>query len=204
MSSEFDVRAGFDESDRARVGDLYWAAFGEKLHRAFRTHALARQIVTASLRSDRTVVATADGEVQGVMGFHARGAGAVDITWRLLRAHLSTAGAARALLVLAPLDRRERPGVLVLDGISVAAEARGHGIGSALLGRARTLAHDHDCRWVELSVIDQNPRARALYERLGFRAVHTERLGGWARRIYGFSAATTMRVHCDELVRDTR
>jgi GNAT superfamily N-acetyltransferase len=52
--------------------------------------------------------------------------------------------------------------------IGVAAEARGWGIGSALLDALFTLAREQGYRALSLSVDRQNP-ARRLYERKGFR-----------------------------------
>jgi GNAT superfamily N-acetyltransferase len=52
--------------------------------------------------------------------------------------------------------------------IGVAAEARGRGVGSALLDALLTLARERGYRAVSLSVDRQNP-ARRLYERKGFR-----------------------------------
>ena len=44
---------------------------------------------------------------------------------------------------------------------------------------------------VRLDVIDSNPRARTLYEREGFNATDTHRLG-LLRHVFGFESATTM------------
>jgi GNAT superfamily N-acetyltransferase len=52
--------------------------------------------------------------------------------------------------------------------IGVAAEARGRGVGSALLDALLTLARERGFRAVSLSVDRRNP-ARRLYERKGFR-----------------------------------
>jgi GNAT superfamily N-acetyltransferase len=64
------------------------------------------------------------------------------------------------------------PGFVATDvpelSIGVAAEARGTGIGSALLDALLTLARQKGYRAVSLSVDRQNP-ARRLYERKGFR-----------------------------------
>jgi ribosomal protein S18 acetylase RimI-like enzyme len=56
-----------------------------------------------------------------------------------------------------------------LASIAVAPEARGLGVGAALLasGEARFTS----ARWMFLCVSDFNPRARALYERSGYRFV---------------------------------
>ena len=55
-------------------------------------------------------------------------------------------------------------------------ESRGEGLGTALVEAALDVARERGCKRVELDVSDDNPRARALYERLGF----AEKLGGAA------------------------
>ncbi|MEU8238234.1 GNAT family N-acetyltransferase [Actinoplanes missouriensis] len=203
-----ELSIGFTESERARVGELYWAAFGPKLRIAFRDEATGVAQVTAALRPDRALIARVDGQVAGMCGFHHDGHGAVDLSWARLRAGLGTAAAAWAALTLAPLDRSERKtpdgrerktpdrremnGVLVLDGICVAAEHRGHGIGSALLDAITELAAQHGDQWVQLSVVDTNPRAEALYRRQGFATAEHGSLGP-LRHLYGFDRYRTMR-----------
>ena len=64
-----------------------------------------------------------------------------------------------------------REGVGVLDGIAVAPERRGRGIGRALLAKGLTaLAGRTDI--VRLDVHHDNPAAIRLYERAGFRTHH--------------------------------
>jgi GNAT superfamily N-acetyltransferase len=54
-------------------------------------------------------------------------------------------------------------------GIGVVAEARGQGIGGALLDALLALAREQGFRALSLAVDRQNPAARRLYERKGFR-----------------------------------
>jgi ribosomal protein S18 acetylase RimI-like enzyme len=48
---------------------------------------------------------------------------------------------------------------------------RSTGIGSAALAAAENLAREAGFNAIELNVFDHNPRARSLYERLGYRVV---------------------------------
>lgn len=192
---------GFEDGERGRVADLHWEAFRRKLGPAFADEATGRDVVRAGLRGDRVLVARLGGEgaatsddpsaVVGICGFHAAKAGALDLTWARLRSRLSLPAAVRATAVLGVLAASDRPGVLVLDGLCVAPEQRGRGIGTALLDAAGELARGRGLRAVGLSVVDTNPRAEALYRRLGFRSVRRGRLGPLAG-VYGFDGYAVM------------
>ena len=80
---------------------------------------------------------------------------------------------------------------LLLDGICVTRAARGQGIGTALMAAIGDEAAARGYGQVRLDVIDSNWRAKALYERLGFRVEKTTSIG-LLRFIYGFRAAITM------------
>ncbi|GAA1980290.1 GNAT family N-acetyltransferase [Isoptericola halotolerans] len=187
---------GFVTSERASVGALYWGAFGEKLAAAFRDVETGARVVTAGLRADRMLVARFAGKVVGVCGYYQDGRGTADLSWRHLRGHLSRTASVRAVGVLSLLSRHGRPGVLVLDGICVNEAHRGHGIGSMLLDAAVELARERGDRAVQLSVIDTNPRAAALYRRRGFTTVDRGSLGP-LQHLYGFEHYTTMRKKTD-------
>ena len=73
----------------------------------------------------------------------------------------------------------------------MAQNARGMGIGSALMAAVCTEAAARGYSAVRLDVIDTNWRAKALYERLGFVAEKTTSIG-ILRLAFGFRSATTM------------
>jgi len=64
------------------------------------------------------------------------------------------------------LQLRDRPGEVVLDPIELLPAWQGKGIGTAII---RSLLAQGKA--VSLRVLTSNPRAAALYERLGFRTV---------------------------------
>ncbi|MEV0900691.1 GNAT family N-acetyltransferase [Actinoplanes sp. NPDC049802] len=192
-----DISLGFTPDERTRVGGLYWEAFGAKLSCAFRDDGTGRAAVTAALSADRFLVARDGGDVLGVCGFRAAGTAAADWSWRAARSRLGWVAAVRATVVLAPLAGGDVPGVLVLDGLCVAAGRRGAGIGSALLTAALDLAAARGDRAVQLSVVDTNPRAEALYRRRGFVIVGQGEMGPLAD-VYGFRRHRTLRRSLEE------
>jgi ribosomal protein S18 acetylase RimI-like enzyme len=74
----------------------------------------------------------------------------------------------------------------------VAADRRGAGTGSALLTAALDLAAARGDRAVQLSVVDTNPRAEALYRRRGFTIVSQGEMGPLAG-VYGFRRYRTLQ-----------
>jgi ribosomal protein S18 acetylase RimI-like enzyme len=72
------------------------------------------------------------------------------------------------------LEREADGNTLQMDGICVGHSARGKGVGSALFDALFSHARERGYDYVTLDVIDTNPRAKSLYERLGFEVVNTE------------------------------
>jgi ribosomal protein S18 acetylase RimI-like enzyme len=66
-----------------------------------------------------------------------------------------------------------RPQQLLLEGLALEPTARGKGVGSRLLEAVDERARDLGQTEIILEVIDANPRAKALYERHGYRTVTT-------------------------------
>jgi ribosomal protein S18 acetylase RimI-like enzyme len=67
----------------------------------------------------------------------------------------------------------------LLDSLHVLPDARGRGVGSALLARVADEVERRGARTMVVEVVEENVRTRRLYERLGARYVTTEP-AGWA------------------------
>lgn len=185
------VQRGVPGDSEGRVAALYWEAFGRKLGPALDPPDKGRAFIAALLQHDRGVVALHGGQVVAVAGYRLDGRA---LTGGGVKDVLSAYGPLRGLprlALLALFERTPAPGELVMDGIAVDAAHRGRGIGSLLLRQIAAIAAESGCRRIRLDVIDDNPRARALYERHGFTAVHTEQTP-YLRRLLGFGAVTTM------------
>jgi ribosomal protein S18 acetylase RimI-like enzyme len=84
-----------------------------------------------------------------------------------------------------------KKGVIRVDSIAVAAQARGMGIGTALLKEVFRYASDNGLENIKLEVVNTNPEARELYERLGFKAEKEVRYGFITRKA-GFTSEFIM------------
>lgn len=188
-----DVRRGVPAGAESAVAALYWEAFGRKLGPALGPDDAGRAFLARHLNHDRGIVVLGrDGRaVLGVAGYQLGARALLGGTAGDVLAQYGRVRGLPRLALLALLERTAAPGELVMDGICVAPQARGGGIGGRLLDEVAAVAVEEGCHRIRLDVIDANPRARALYERNGFTAVRTHRTP-YLRAMMGFGAVTTM------------
>jgi len=189
---EFTIAVGLPLNSKSIAARLFWEAFSAKLGRLMRPEKKALRwledvidpaFAFGAVRSDGTLI--------GVAGFKTHDGAFVSVTLADMARHYGWFGGTWRGLLLSLLGRETAAAQLLMDGIFVAAVARGLGVGSALLSEIKAAAARRDLAEVRLDVIDSNPRARALYERHGFVAGETSHLGP-LRHLFGFRSATTM------------
>ncbi|MFD0910223.1 GNAT family N-acetyltransferase [Ruegeria arenilitoris] len=187
------VSRGFSPDERARAAELFWQAFSGKLSRVMGPDARGLAFFERVLNPEFALVARdADGRMLGLAGYKTRDGGLTQGGLADLARVYGWFGALWRGLILSVLERDLKPGVFQMDGICVAAEARGQGVGTLLLGAIKDEAQRLGMHEVHLDVIDTNPRARILYEREGFQVIGQDRTGPF-KHLLGFSSATKMR-----------
>ena len=185
------LQHGLPRDQRRAAAELYWQAFGGKLGRVLGPDAAALSYLERVIRDDHVFVALQDGHLMGLAGFRTAEGSFAGGTADDLRAVYGRAGAPWRGVLLRLLGREVDNARFLMDGICVAPEARGRGIGSRLVEAVCAEASARGYAEVRLDVIDTNWRAKALYERLGFAVAGEERIGP-LRHIFGFHSATTM------------
>jgi len=144
------------------------------------------------IRSEHCFTAlSADGKLVGLAGFRTEagsfaGGGRSDI----LAVYGGWGGRWRAT-ALGLLHSEFDPDWFLIDGICVARDWRGQGVGTLLLKTLFTEATSRGYPAIRLDVVDENHRAQALYQRHGFVVTRTETLGP-LRHLFGFKSTTTM------------
>ena len=186
------VVAGLPDTLRADAARLYWQAFGTKLGRVLGPEERALRYLQRSISASHVIVALSDdGALLGMIGYRSAEGGFAEGSIDDLRAAYGRIGAAWRAAAMRAISGEVDNHRFLIDGICVAPGARGQGVGTALIEAlaqdARTRAYSE----MRLDVVDTNTRARALYERLGFRAVRSESLGP-LRYLFGFQTAITM------------
>jgi ribosomal protein S18 acetylase RimI-like enzyme len=170
---------------------LYWEAFAGKLGRLLGPSDRGERFFSETVNPASIIAATQGGELLGIVAFKSDGEGFSSASARDLFRHYGI-GALWRLVPLAMLERTSAEDTLQMDGICVGAAARGKGVGSALFDALFAYARESGFAHVTLDVIDTNPHAKRLYERLGFEPVKVESTS-FLRPLLGFSYATKMR-----------
>jgi ribosomal protein S18 acetylase RimI-like enzyme len=185
------IALGFLDADRPAIAALYWEAFGQKLGRALGPRDRALRFIEGALSPDHAVCAWDNGRLLGVAGFKTHQGALVGGTFGDMARVYGRLGAVWRLGLLALLTRDTENARFLMDGLFVAPHARGRGVGTRLLAAIAEEARARGYREVRLDVVEENRRARALYERQGYRAV-ARHSTGLLRHVFRFRAATTM------------
>lgn len=183
---------GLHPQFRSRAAELYWEAFGGKLGRVLGPDDRALRFFRRVIRGDLCYSAVADGgKLIGLAGFKTQTGSFAGGTWDDLTDVYGRIGGRWRGGMLWSLGREVDNQRFLIDGICVSRGHRSQGVGSMLLAALYREAAELGYGSVRLDVVQDNFRARALYERQGFQAVRTEHLG-MLRFLFGFAASTTM------------
>ncbi len=183
-----------DHLPEARVPEgvrLYYTGLGVKLGPVFGPLASALAVLPGSIHPTRCLTALSEGRLAGILGIHDQQGSFLEPSYGTMVRHYGQISGTFRTMLLMLLDHKVPPGDLYLDGIVVDPSLRGQGIGSALMAAFEHLAGENGFTTVSLEVIDTNPQARSLYERLGYRQIATHTMGPFSR-LFGFR--TTHRL----------
>ena len=184
--------AGLPRPARAEAAQLYWDAFSAKLGRLLGPDARALALLDRAMRVDHALVAVAPGgRVVAVAGFRSPRGSFLALTRPHLVAVYGGFGGLWRSAALGWLGREVDNARFLVDGLAVAEDWRGRGLGTALIEALADEARLRGYASLRLDVADQNDRARALYQRLGFDPAGHQRL--WLTAgLFGMTGSTIM------------
>jgi ribosomal protein S18 acetylase RimI-like enzyme len=172
---------------------LYFNALKEKLAPILGSDGRAQEAMANNIATDRCIVAICNKKLVGIIGIQTNKRGFVNPNLKTMVRIYGSYGGILRMGGLAILHHTTGNDELYVDGIAVASEMRGKGIGSHLFEMLEQVALNKRVKTISLEVIDTNPRAKALYQRLGFVPVKTQTL--WPLNLFvgfPFRSATLM------------
>eukprot|EP01122_Echinamoeba_exundans_P004379 TRINITY_DN14412_c0_g1_i1.p1 TRINITY_DN14412_c0_g1~~TRINITY_DN14412_c0_g1_i1.p1 ORF type:complete len:228 (-),score=22.89 TRINITY_DN14412_c0_g1_i1:23-706(-) len=185
-----------EDRDNAEVSNLLWQAFSSKMTKFATTLEEFMQTVRKEdYRNERILVATKEdsGEILGTVGFSMGGSTYTTLSlWDLSKRRGIAKGVTAWFVGNLIFSGKAKSNELYVASIAVSPASRGLGVGSVLMGAMEEFAVAEGKTQLRLHVIDENPDARRLYERLGYSVVKTHTLPGPFTSILGFKKAHEM------------
>ncbi len=195
MEDHLKIVRGFPAHLRQSAAEIYFDAFEQKIGWVLGGKEKAIAFIASIIDPKFSLCAiSGQGEnekIVGLAGYKTNDGALVGGGFSSLAASFGFFSSLWRAPILALLDREVEPDVLLMDGIAVISDQRGKGTGTKLLQSLATHAKDNGYKYVRLDVIDNNRRARALYERHGFLPKDTDELGP-LKHLFGFSSSTRM------------
>lgn len=191
-AAPLELRRGLPEAQRLEAARLYFAGFERKLAPVLGTAATAVPLIAQALELDRGLAAFQGGRLVGILGLNFSRKRFFNLSSADLVHHCGFWRGWISALLLSTLERRVTVGQLLLDGIAVAPDCRGAGVGTRLLLEAEVVALEQGLASVRLDVVDTNPSARQLYQRLGYRETAQVRLPWPLTLLWSFHHSVTM------------
>lgn len=187
-----ELQWGIPKGQYHRAARIIYDSFEHKLRYTLGPRDKAIAFIATQINDKFALVALKDSKIIGIAGARTTEGELVDIeliTW-LRTYHIRVL---RSLIVALPffLDLKQK-GVFELNYLSVTEEARGHGVGTHIVREFIRYAKSKGFHLVLLEVVDENVRAKALYERLGFKTVKHEKVPWPWSSLLGFTGASQM------------
>lgn len=154
--------------------ELFVSALCGKLPPPLRKGNRAIELFSKSMDTNFVIGAIGNGKLLGMLGFRTCDGCPMDASFGSLVSSLGLIDGIYSTIGCYFLDYRPAEDECYVDGIAVSSESRGMGVGTAMIGELEKIAARQNLRKLSLQVVDTNPRAQALYERIGFVASERE------------------------------
>ncbi|MDO6688089.1 MULTISPECIES: GNAT family N-acetyltransferase [unclassified Agarivorans] len=192
IADDLLLQHSWSEEYRAAVAELYDQAFGQKFALAINQQSVRVRVLAEAFKPEYSFVVMHQQKVVAVAGFQTpQGSFTSGIAWAGLSRILGSIKGLWAAAVFSLFERKASAKTLVMDGIVVAEEYRGLGLGSMLLDKMVEHATELGFERVRLDVIDSNPRAKKLYLAKGFKIVSSDYYP-YLKWLLGFSGSSTL------------
>jgi ribosomal protein S18 acetylase RimI-like enzyme len=191
QSESVELRSGMPEEFRREVAEIVYQAFQRKFVPLIGSPEQGVAILEKGIDPAMAIIAVCQGHPVGVAGLQYDGRNFI-IPQRsaFVRQFGALSGTARFVLFKLFIQAYYQQDMYI-DVLAVSPAMRGKGVGTRLLEAVFQTAREKGFKSVSLEVVDTNPDARRLYERVGFVARHTYPYP-YLRGIAGFSASIKM------------
>ncbi|MGV8165445.1 MAG: N-acetyltransferase family protein [Alkaliphilus sp.] len=192
---DYKIQIGINPEHKEEAARLYAIAFQTKFEKILGNPEIGTKLIKNGINSQRAISAISEeNELLGIVGFHFARNSLIEIKFKDFVEEYGFLIGAYKLAIIALLFYRkpDRKDQLLMDGIVVKEGSRGKGIGKLLFLELEKFAKNGELSSIKLDVIDENPGAKKLYEKIGFVPSKHQKLPRVIYRLIGVSGVTTM------------
>lgn len=192
---EIIIQVGIKPEHQEDAARLYLQAFESKFVKILGSQQEMIELFKNGINVERAISAVSqNNELLGMAGFQLNGKSLVDLKFKHFVKHYGFFRGLMKSLTMGIIFDRSADGTkqLLMDGIVVKEGNRGKGIGKKLFQKLEAFAKENNLSSIKLDVIDENPKAKKLYEKLGFVAKKYQKSPKMIYNLVGVSGATTM------------
>ena len=158
-----------NETQLNQAIEIYYFAFKQKIRPLIKSKEKAIAVYKKGLNYDRIFYAVIENNVVGLVGLYYEKKNFIDIEYSNLRKHFNPFRSFFIYSIYRLISSKIKEDVLRIDSLAVKESVRGLGIGSQLIDKVFQFAKSKGFNEVILEVVDTNPKAKKLYEKIGFK-----------------------------------
>jgi len=167
---ELDIKI-LNKLDKSYYSDavcIFYEAFEQKIRAFIKSKEKALSIYEKSLIPDKIFPAVLDNKIVGFAGLQHNGRSFIEVKYATLRLYYNPFKSAFIYQIFKLMTPKIKKDTVRIDSIAVLKPYRSMGIGTMLINEVFDFARKNGLKKVRLEVVDTNPKAKALYERMGF------------------------------------
>ncbi|AFS79771.1 acetyltransferase, GNAT family [Gottschalkia acidurici 9a] len=182
-NEEIKIVQTLNEDQKIKVARIFFNSFPKKFEYLWlftKNEEQAIECLRNCINYDSGLYAISNNSVYGLIGLETGGSRYVELKLKELKKVFGTLGGIWRYIgykCYRLAHNHSSDSEVHIDPIAVAKEAQGKGIGSKLLDAAFNYAKNIGKRTIVLEVVDTNPRAKKLYERVGFTVIDQDNFG---------------------------
>ncbi len=171
--------------------EIFYYSFEQKIRPLIHPKEKAIRLYSLAINQNRVYYALKNKKAVGIIGLQYDNMDFISYGFDIIRKHFSFFRSLYLYLMLNIMKMRLEEDTIRVDSIAVADQYRGEGIGTMLINKAIKIAKDRGYKEMILEVVNTNPRAKKLYESMGFRQKKHMKFY-FLTRSFGFSSAYVM------------
>lgn len=191
------IHFGAPKDQRRKIAKIYYEAFQDKLGVIFGNKRKAETLFSTSLCDERILVAYKDGVAVGFAGLQYQGKKFMEPSLTQVVRIYGLETIRVLLFFFFSIFNNPKPNQLYLEILAVSKDQQNKGIGTKLIQSTIEHARSKKIPQIKLEVVNTNPKAKKLYQRIGFRKAKDHKIPYPFNTLVGFRIITEMHYNID-------